>query len=110
MRPLLVVVRRVLGEDRSELPFVEDQQPVQALAANGADPPLGVGVRPRSSWWAAQYLDSGAGEDGAEAVGTPRGCKPAIGFPSPVSALTGRRAVDVCAPLSHPISASLLKG
>jgi hypothetical protein len=57
MRPLLVVVRRVLGEDRSELPLVEDQQPVQALAANRADPPLGVGVRPRSSWWAAQYLE-----------------------------------------------------
>jgi hypothetical protein len=44
MQPVLVVVRRVLGEDRSELPFVEDQRPVQALAANSVDPPLGVGA------------------------------------------------------------------
>ena len=67
--PVAVVVRLVFGQDGSELSFMEDQQPVQALAAHGADPPFGVGVRPRRPRWTAQDLDPDAGEDGVEAGG-----------------------------------------
>jgi hypothetical protein len=43
------VVDLVLGQGSCRLSFVEDQQPIQAFAAAGADPPLGwafaVGAR-----------------------------------------------------------------
>jgi predicted TIM-barrel fold metal-dependent hydrolase len=38
--PVLVVVGRVLGKDRSEMSFVKDQQAVQALEAGVASPLL----------------------------------------------------------------------
>jgi hypothetical protein len=39
VRVVGVVVGLVIGQHAHELSFVEDQQPVQALAADGADPP-----------------------------------------------------------------------
>jgi hypothetical protein len=41
--------------------------PIQALAAQGANPPLGEGVRTWGLRWAAQHLDSGVTEDRVEA-------------------------------------------
>src|SRR5665213_1286745 len=43
-RSVCVVMRLVVGEHVRELLFAEDQHSIQALAANCADPPLGVGV------------------------------------------------------------------
>ena len=39
-----VVVLHVLGEDGFEVAASEDEEPVQALSADGADKPLGDGV------------------------------------------------------------------
>ena len=47
VRPVAVVVRLEFAQDGSELTFMEAQHPVQALAADCADPPFGVGVIPR---------------------------------------------------------------
>lgn len=69
VRPVAVVVRRILGEDGSELTFMEDQQPVQTLVPDGADPPFGVGVRPRRPRWTAHDSDHDVGEHGVEAGG-----------------------------------------
>jgi hypothetical protein len=66
-RTLGAVVGRILGKDAREMSLVEDQQTVQALVADSADPSFGVGIRRRSPGWAAQYLDSGVGEDRVEA-------------------------------------------
>src|SRR6266542_6761984 len=47
VRPLAVVVLDVRAEDVLEVAAVEDQQPVQALGADGADEPLRDRVRLR---------------------------------------------------------------
>jgi hypothetical protein len=44
---MLVVVADVGREDSFEVSAVDDQEPVEALAADGADPPFDVGVRAR---------------------------------------------------------------
>ena len=41
MRPVLVVVASELGQDLAEMPLAEDQDVVQALAAERAHEPLG---------------------------------------------------------------------
>jgi hypothetical protein len=48
---------------------VEDQHPLQALATDGADPPLGVGVRHRRTRRTSQHADAGVGEHGILARG-----------------------------------------
>ena len=45
VRPVPVVMAGVLAEDRSQVPFVEDEHPVSALGPRGADPSLGIAVR-----------------------------------------------------------------
>ena len=47
----------------------DDQQPVQALGADGADPPLGVGVRVGRLHRRQQHLGTVRTEDVVEAVG-----------------------------------------
>ena len=47
MRPVLVVMAGVDAEYVLELAAAEDEQPVEALASDAADPALGVGVRVR---------------------------------------------------------------
>ena len=47
MRPMVVVVADVDVEDMFELAAAEDEQAIKALAADAADPALGVGVRVR---------------------------------------------------------------
>ena len=49
VRPVLVVVLDVLAQDAFDVAAVEDQQPVQALGADGSDEPFGDGVRLRRS-------------------------------------------------------------
>src|SRR5215468_10818571 len=48
VRPLSVVMRDVDAEDVLELATAEDEQPVEAFSADGADPALHVGVRIRA--------------------------------------------------------------
>jgi hypothetical protein len=45
MRALGVVVLDVAPQDRLEVAAAEDEEPVETLGADGADEPLGVGVR-----------------------------------------------------------------
>ncbi len=49
VRPVSVVMGGVEAEHVLEVAAVDDQDPVEALAAEGADPTLGVRVRIRSS-------------------------------------------------------------
>src|SRR5260221_14566422 len=37
----------VLARDRQKVPFAVDEHPVGALGSRGADPPLGITIRPR---------------------------------------------------------------
>ena len=46
MRPLSVVVRRVLGEDAAQVSFSEDQHPVGEFGADGQHEAFGEAVRP----------------------------------------------------------------
>jgi hypothetical protein len=54
VRPVGVEVHHVLGQHCPKLALVEDQHPIQQLAADGADPSLGDGVRPRCPHRGAQ--------------------------------------------------------
>jgi hypothetical protein len=58
MRPVLVVVTAVDAEHVLEVAAPEDEDPVEAVGANGADPPLGKGVRVRGLNWRADDLDA----------------------------------------------------
>ena len=44
--PVLVVVRRVFAQHAHQVTLSIDQHPVETFAAEGAHPPLGVGVGP----------------------------------------------------------------
>ena len=64
--PLLVEVVDVDAEDMLELAATEDQEPVEALPADAADPALRVGVRVRRAVRRADDLDVFALEDAVE--------------------------------------------
>ena len=66
MRPLSVVVRRVLGEDAAQVSFPEDQHPVGEFGADGQHEAFGEAVRPRAPRRDLDYLDAGIGQDGVE--------------------------------------------
>jgi hypothetical protein len=66
VRAVAVVMVGVLGRHRPQLPAADDQHPVQQLPPDGADPPLGVGVRPRRSQRRAQHPDPLGREDRVE--------------------------------------------
>ena len=68
VRPVPVVVVGVDAEHVVEVAAVEDQQPVEALAADAADPALGVGVRVRRPHRRADDRDAFAAEDVVEAA------------------------------------------
>jgi hypothetical protein len=53
MRPVLVVVAAVGAEHVLEVAAAEDEDPVEAVGANGADPTLGEGIRVRDLNWCA---------------------------------------------------------
>src|ERR1035437_9595457 len=58
MRAVRVVVPLVLGQHVHEAPLAEDQNPVQALATDRPDPPLGISVGLRCTWRTEQYRDA----------------------------------------------------
>jgi hypothetical protein len=51
-----------------ELSLARDQEPVEAVAADGADPTLGKRVRLRRPEWRADDLDTFASEDLVEDI------------------------------------------
>jgi hypothetical protein len=51
------------------MPLTEDDEVVEALAANGADEALGVGVEVWAASWQPQRPDAGALEEGAKVCG-----------------------------------------
>ena len=61
-----VVVIDEEAEDVLEVAAVQDQEPVEALAAGGTDEPLRDRVRLWSPHWGLDDLDAFAGEDGVE--------------------------------------------
>jgi hypothetical protein len=64
--PVAVVVLDVLAEDGEQVVLVDDEEPVEALAAQGSAPPFGERVRPRRLWWALEDAHAGIGEHGVE--------------------------------------------
>ena len=68
VRPVLVVVGGVEAECVLEVAVVDDQDPVEALAAEGADPTLGIGVRVWGADRRADDPDALAAEDFIEGV------------------------------------------
>jgi hypothetical protein len=69
MRPVRVVVPRVLRQDRGGVAFVVDQDAIGALAAHGAHEPLGITVRPGSARRRLDDRDALTTEHGVEAGG-----------------------------------------
>ena len=67
--PLVVVVLEVLAQDALEVALVADQEPVEALGADGADEALGVGVRDGRADRRLDDADPFAREHGVEGGG-----------------------------------------
>jgi hypothetical protein len=63
VRALAVVMLAVAAQHTLKVPAAEDQQPVEAFGANGADEALGVGVRLWRSNWRLDDPDPLAAED-----------------------------------------------
>jgi len=57
MWPFGVVVRHPLDESVAQVPFVQGNDPVEALAPCSADEPFAVRVRLRRPWRCAQNLE-----------------------------------------------------
>src|SRR5437764_4170398 len=69
MRPVAVVMADENAEDALEMALVDDQEPVEAFGAGGADEALGERVCLWRSHRCLDDLDSFAGEDGVEVAG-----------------------------------------
>jgi hypothetical protein len=63
MRPVRVAVAAVGAEDVFEVTATDNQDSVEAVGAEGADPALGMGVRVRRPDWGTDHLDGLAPED-----------------------------------------------
>src|SRR5262249_3192063 len=66
MRSVPVVVLDVLGQDRLQVPPTNDQQPVQALAADTGDPAFAPSIRVRGPHRCSDHLQTFCPEDGVE--------------------------------------------
>ena len=66
MRPLPVVVPRVLGEDAVQVPLTEDQHPIGDLGADGQDEAFGEAVHPRTPRRDLDHLDTDIGQHRVE--------------------------------------------
>src|SRR5215831_8272620 len=64
-----VVVPGVLGENRPQVPFAEDQHPVGEFGPGGEDEPFGMSVRARTAEWDLRCRDADAGQSRVEGVG-----------------------------------------
>src|SRR6266571_7833912 len=69
MGPGAIVVIEELGQDLTEVALVQDQQPIQALAADGLDQALQMSVRTRGSVGRPEHTDAFGLEDGVETSG-----------------------------------------
>ncbi len=69
MRSVLVVVAQILGQDVAQVALTEDEHPVGQFGAQSADPALGIGVRPWTTWWGLDDLDASGSE------GSGRSCR-----------------------------------
>ncbi len=83
---MVIEVRYVLGQHSLEVASVDDQYPVQQLAAYRADPSFGDCVRLRCSHGRAQDANAFAGEHGIEDAGE-------LGIPIPDQEPDARHAV-----------------
>src|SRR5919204_3426032 len=68
VRPVLVVVATVDAEHLLEMAATEDEDPVETISAERADPALGVGVRVRRLDRRADHPDALSPEDLVETV------------------------------------------
>src|ERR671934_2758845 len=68
MGPVAVVVRAVDAEYLFKVAAAENENPVEAVGADGADPALGVGVRVWRLDGRADHLDALGAEDFVEGV------------------------------------------
>jgi hypothetical protein len=68
VRPVLVVVPAVHGENVLEAVAAEDEDAVKAVAPDGGDPALGVDVRVRRLHGRADHIESLGAEDLVEGV------------------------------------------
>jgi hypothetical protein len=66
VRTVVVEVSLVFGEHRVRVPLVDDEDPVQQLAAEAADEPFGDGVGPRRPNRRQHDLHAGRGEHRVE--------------------------------------------
>ena len=69
VRPVLVVVDHLLGQDPLQMPTTEDQHLVEALTTNRPDEPLGEGIGSGCSHRSMDYLDAVNSEYLVEARG-----------------------------------------
>ena len=63
MGPPYVVMGLVLGQDRPQMPFTEDQHPVGDLGPGGEHEPFRISVRLRAARRDLHHLDTGTGQD-----------------------------------------------
>src|ERR1017187_3684681 len=76
VRPAGVVVQQVFGQHPAQMMLIDDQQPVQELAAQGTYDSLADGVRFGSLRWAGENPDPFRREYGVEGVGELAGAIP----------------------------------
>ena len=69
MRPVLVVVERVGREDVLEVAAADDQEPIEALTADGSDPALGVRSRLGCPYRRFDHADAFGVKDLVEVAG-----------------------------------------
>jgi hypothetical protein len=69
VRPVLIVVPAICLDDGFEVAAADDQQPVEALAADAADPPLGMSPRLRRPHRRLDHSDPFGTEDLVELAG-----------------------------------------
>ena len=69
VRPRGVVVPHVLDQHPAQMVLIDDQQPVQELAAQGADDPFADGAGSGRLRWDQENPDAFRGEYGVEGVG-----------------------------------------
>jgi hypothetical protein len=64
-----VVMDLVLGQNRPQMPFAEDEHPVGEFGPGGKHEPFRMSVRPRAARRDLHGLDAGAGQDRVERCG-----------------------------------------
>ena len=64
-----VVMDLVLGQDRPQMPFAEDEHPVGELGPGGEHESFRMSVRSWAPGWDLSYLDAGVGQDCVERRG-----------------------------------------